>query len=205
MAGSLPAENLQPQNVGSIINYLQQCTEEAQWELLVAVYHNELRTMASETVDLIDWSHPPPAWAVPPELTYCTVLTRPTNRKTCCTNRDSNTRPLVCHTNALPVRPLAQGVYDYSTYMTTPRMDIRYTYISYTYGYSKDGCTFYLHMLYLWLLLGWLYVIPTNIIHIWQLLGWLYVIPTNVMHIWLLLGWLYDIPTNVIHTVYGYS
>ena len=33
-------------------------------ELLVAVYHNQLRTMASETVDPIDWSHPPPAWAV---------------------------------------------------------------------------------------------------------------------------------------------
>ena len=24
--------------------------------------------MASETVDPIDWSHPPPSWAVPPEL-----------------------------------------------------------------------------------------------------------------------------------------
>ena len=29
-------------------------------ELLVAVDHNQLRTMASETVDPIDWSHPPP-------------------------------------------------------------------------------------------------------------------------------------------------
>ena len=36
-------------------------------ELLVAVNHNQLRTMASETVDPIDWSHPPPSWAVPPE------------------------------------------------------------------------------------------------------------------------------------------
>ena len=32
MARSLPVENLLPQNVGSIINYLQQCTEAAQWE-----------------------------------------------------------------------------------------------------------------------------------------------------------------------------
>ena len=24
--------------------------------------------MAAETVDPIDWSHPPPSWAVPPEL-----------------------------------------------------------------------------------------------------------------------------------------
>ena len=36
-------------------------------ELLVAVNHNQLRTMASETVDPIDWSQPPPSWAVPPE------------------------------------------------------------------------------------------------------------------------------------------
>ena len=44
-------------------------TEVAQWELLVAVdhNHNQLHTMASETVDPIDWLHPPPSWAVPPE------------------------------------------------------------------------------------------------------------------------------------------
>ena len=36
-------------------------------ELLVAVNQNQLRTMASETVDPINWSHPPPSWAVPPE------------------------------------------------------------------------------------------------------------------------------------------
>ena len=35
-------------------------------ELLVAVNHNQPRTMASETVDPIDWSHPPPS-------TYCTL------------------------------------------------------------------------------------------------------------------------------------
>ena len=37
------------------------------WKLLVAVNHNQLQTMASETVDPIDWSHHPPLWAVPPE------------------------------------------------------------------------------------------------------------------------------------------
>ena len=35
--------------------------------LLVAVNHNQLRTMASETVDPINWSLPPPSWAVSPE------------------------------------------------------------------------------------------------------------------------------------------
>ena len=36
-------------------------------ELIVAINHNQLRTMASETVDPIDWLHPPPSWAVPLE------------------------------------------------------------------------------------------------------------------------------------------
>ena len=36
-------------------------------ELQVAVNHNQLRTMASETVHPIDWSHPPPSWSVTPE------------------------------------------------------------------------------------------------------------------------------------------
>ena len=41
--------------------------KQPKWELLVAVNHNQLRTMASETVDPIHWSHPLPSWAVPPE------------------------------------------------------------------------------------------------------------------------------------------
>ena len=36
-------------------------------EFLVAVNHNQLQTMVSETVDPIDWLHPPPSWAVPHE------------------------------------------------------------------------------------------------------------------------------------------
>ena len=42
----------------------------SQWELRVAVDHNQLCTMAPETVDPSDWSHPTRtlmAWAVPPE------------------------------------------------------------------------------------------------------------------------------------------
>ena len=60
MARSLPVENLLPQNVGSTVNYLQYSTEAAQWGIiLVAVDHNQLWTMASETVDPIDCrSHP---------------------------------------------------------------------------------------------------------------------------------------------------
>ena len=78
MARSLPVENLLPQNVGSIINNLQYL-KQPNGELLVTVNHNQLRTMASETVDPIDWSHPPPSWAVPPErlvhsINQCTQL-----------------------------------------------------------------------------------------------------------------------------------
>ena len=39
------------------------CSNLLKWpngELLVAVDHNQLQTMASETVDLIDWFHPLP-------------------------------------------------------------------------------------------------------------------------------------------------
>ena len=60
MARSLPVENLLPQNVSSIINYLQQFTEVAQWGAPSCSQPQQLRTMASETVDPIDWSHPPP-------------------------------------------------------------------------------------------------------------------------------------------------
>ena len=57
-------------------------------ELLVAVKHNQLRIMASETVDPIDWSHPTPSWAVLPErlvhsINQCRLSgTRTCNRST---------------------------------------------------------------------------------------------------------------------------
>ena len=55
-------------------------------ELLVAVDPNLLRTMASETVDPIDWSHSPPSWAVPPErlvhnINWC--IRSSTGNRTC--------------------------------------------------------------------------------------------------------------------------
>ena len=67
MARSLPVENLLPQNVGSLSTTCSNVLKQPNGELLVAVNHNQLRTMESETVDPIDWSHPPPSWAVPPE------------------------------------------------------------------------------------------------------------------------------------------
>ena len=72
MARSLPVENLQPQNVGSIIILSTTCsnaTEAAYGEITIAVDHSQLLAMASETVDSIDWTLPPTLHrAVPPEL-----------------------------------------------------------------------------------------------------------------------------------------
>ena len=42
-------------------------TEVAQWGTPSCSRPQQLRTMASDTVDPIDWSHSPPSWAVPPE------------------------------------------------------------------------------------------------------------------------------------------
>ena len=57
MGRSLPVENLPPQNVASIMNYCSNLPKYPNGELLIAVNHNELWTMVSETVDPIDWSH----------------------------------------------------------------------------------------------------------------------------------------------------
>ena len=72
MARGLPVENLLPQNVGSIINYFSNLLKQPNVELLVAVDHNQLLTMASETV--IVWSHPPLyTGQYPLSCTYCIV------------------------------------------------------------------------------------------------------------------------------------
>ena len=67
MARSLPVENLLPQKWGRLSTTCSNVLKQPTGELLVAVNHNQLRTMASETVDQSDWSHPPPSWVVPPE------------------------------------------------------------------------------------------------------------------------------------------
>ena len=60
MARSLPVENLLPQNEGSVIYYLHSnLLKYPNRDPLVTVDHNQLLTMASETVDPIDWSYPP--------------------------------------------------------------------------------------------------------------------------------------------------
>ena len=74
MAKSLPVENLLPQNVGSIINYLQSFTEVAQWGAPSCcqpqpALDNGVRDGRS------NWLVAPPTLhgAVPPELHICTL------------------------------------------------------------------------------------------------------------------------------------
>ena len=59
--------------------------------------------MASETVDPIDWSHPPPTWAVPPErlvhsINRCSSAAAGIERTTL--------QPSACEASTLPMRPL---------------------------------------------------------------------------------------------------
>ena len=101
-------------------------------ELLVAADHNQLRTMASETVDTIDWVHPTPSWAVPPEL-HVLHGVNAANK-----SQDLLQQPGLEHastgmlqTDALPVRPLrvyTQGLhcsYRHSTYNVVKHIHIR--------------------------------------------------------------------------------
>ena len=104
MARSLSVENLLPQNVGQLSTTCSNLLKWQNGEHLVAVDHNQLRTMASETVDQIDWSHPPPSWAV--------LLERLVHRINWCSLSSTGNRPATSayEATALPKRPL--GVAD---------------------------------------------------------------------------------------------
>ena len=79
MAKSFPVENLLPQNVGSTSTTCSNLLMQPNRGLLVAVNHNQQRTMASETVDPIDWSHPQPHGQYPlsPRAQYKSVQHQP--------------------------------------------------------------------------------------------------------------------------------
>ena len=91
MARNLPVENLLPRMWGQLSTTCSNVLQQPNWELLVAVNHNQLRTMASKTVDPIDWSHTPPSWAVPPERLVYSINQCSRNR-TC--NRSMRGNPL---------------------------------------------------------------------------------------------------------------
>ena len=59
-ARSLPVENYYHRMWGQLSTTCSNVLKQPNGELLVAVNHNQLRSMASETVDRVDWSHPHP-------------------------------------------------------------------------------------------------------------------------------------------------
>ena len=96
-------------------------------ELLVAVNQNQLRTITSETVDQIEWSHPPPSWAVPPErhvhsINECNL----SGTRTCSRSMQGNhlayaaTPGICCHSGymrSLRVYAATQGICGHSGYV----------------------------------------------------------------------------------------
>ena len=66
--------------------------------LLVAVDHNQLQTMASETVEPIDWSHPLLSWAVPPERPVHSI-------NQCSLSRESTLQPSAREATTMPMTP----------------------------------------------------------------------------------------------------
>ena len=115
MAMGLSKENLQPQNVGSVINYLEQFTEVIYWSnFVVQKYGNpccsrpQLATDNGVRDGKSNWLVAPSTLhrAVPPELHVFHRAMMATNHKTCCTQWAANVRPSECHVNALPMRPL---------------------------------------------------------------------------------------------------
>ena len=99
MARSLPVENLLPQNVGSIINHLQKSTEATQCGTPSCSRPQPGATMASETVDPIDWSHPHPHWQYPHERLVHSI-------NECSLSMESTPQPSACEATTFPLRPL---------------------------------------------------------------------------------------------------
>ena len=89
MARSLPVENLLPQNVGWIINYLQYSTEVAQFGTPSCSWRqpapdNDVKNGRSNWLVA-----PPPSWAAPPDC-----LVHSINR--CSLSRESTLQPSAC-------------------------------------------------------------------------------------------------------------
>ena len=115
MARSLPVENLLPQNVGSIINYLQWFAVSHKLQSTTTSYGQwRQRRQIQLTGRIPHPTHGSTPWA--PRIAYCNAGWA-ANHKTCYTEWAANVQPSDCQTNALPVRPLrvyvvntAQGV-----------------------------------------------------------------------------------------------
>ena len=114
-------------------------------ELPVAVNHNQLRTMPSETVDPIDWSHLPRTlmgstpWA--PRTLYISVQPP----------RESNVQPQYARQPTLPMRALRVILKNYTNMVVMARVEISWTLAlttEYMYTYSITGQTSHTCVMY---------------------------------------------------------
>ena len=111
-------------------------------KLLVAVNHNQLRIMASETVDPIDWSHPPPSWAVPPERLVHSI-------NQCSLSEGTERATAACEATTLPMRPLRVYMYQHLQASSLcfdiydiPTMFVGYGTFPCFFGNEKDAGTY---------------------------------------------------------------
>ena len=98
MARSLPVENLYYHGMWSQLSTILavMLLKQPNGEIPVVVDYSQLTTLASETVDPIDWPLSPTLHrAIPPELHVLHAIMKmmATNYKTCCSHWDANTRP----------------------------------------------------------------------------------------------------------------
>ena len=94
MARSLPVENLLPQNVGSIINYLQYFTEVAQWGAPSCIRPQPATDNGvTDSRSNLTGRTPHPTQGSTPELHVLHSSMRDANHKTYCTDWDANVRP----------------------------------------------------------------------------------------------------------------
>ena len=106
MAISLPVENLLPQNVGPIINYLHNATEISRWRTPGCSWpqpagENAVRYGRSSWLSAIQNPICTGQYTWAPSIARCA-----TNHKTFCSEWGANTRPFGMPGNSLPVRPL---------------------------------------------------------------------------------------------------
>ena len=99
---------------GQLLTICSNVLKQPNGELLVAVNHNQLRTMASETVDPIDWPHPPPSWAVPPKrLVHSINQCNLSGTLTCKRSMRGNQPPCLC----------GHSGYEWATHMSLDRWE----------------------------------------------------------------------------------
>ena len=116
MARSLPVENLLPQNVESIINYLQQCY----WNSPMGSSQLQSTTARYGQLRQRRWIkftclYHPLCTGQYSLRTYWMVQMQATNHKTCCSRWGANTLPPECQANALAACSVTAVAQDFNS------------------------------------------------------------------------------------------